>query len=241
MTDLKQTVLKKVHAGEVFMKPRWPFVLRGIATLILGIILACFVIFAMFIILVALRGSGISILPAFGAPGLFHFIKNLPWLIILGIFIALIIIEILFRKFSFGYRTPALIALGIIGIGTVLGGIFLSSIGPQSMFEGIRKNTFVRTEMMREGPQFMKTRPFFRGIIQELSVSDMLIAMENDEVIRVVFDKRTRFPEGKDVLEIGNSVFIGGIRDGNIVHAFGISSEPPEMKFRENQNNKNPQ
>jgi len=230
MTNLKETILKKIHAREVFMKPRWPFVLRGIFVLILGGVFVCFALFVMVILMVALRENGMMQLPAFGAPGLFHFFVNLPWLIILGVFIALVIVETLFRKFSFGYRTPALITLAIIGIGTVLGGIFLSSIGPRSMTDRIRENPFVRTEMMREGPEIIKRRPLTHGIIRELNVSDMTID-EDGETIQVLFDDSTRFPDGKEILSIGSPVFVGGLRNGNVVRAFGISKEPPELKF----------
>ncbi|RJQ29143.1 hypothetical protein C4565_02670 [Candidatus Parcubacteria bacterium] len=230
MTHLRETILKKIHEKEVVMRPRWPFVLRGILRIILVAVVICFALFVMMVLMVALRENGLMQLPAFGAPGLFHFFINLPWLIILGVFIALIIVEILFKKFSFGYRTPALITLGVIGVGTVLGGLFLSSIGPRAMTDRIRNNAFVRSEMMREGPEFIRQKPLTHGIIRELNVSDMLLETE-DETVRVLFDESTRFPDGKEILFVGSPIFVGGLRNGSIIKAFGISNEPPELKF----------
>jgi len=228
MTHIKETILKKIHEREVIMKPRWPFVLRGTLTLILAVVIACFSLFVMIILTVSLRETGMMHLPIFGAPGLFHFFINLPWLIILGVFIALIIVEILFRKFSFGYRTPALIMLSIIGIATVFGGIFLSSVGPKNITRQIRSSDFVRFQM-REGPEFRKQRPLTHGIIKTLTASDMLIETE-DGTLKVLFNNSTQFPDGKEILSVGSSVFVGGLRDGDTIHAFGISNEPPELQ-----------
>lgn len=230
MTNLKETILKKIHEHEVIMRPRWPFMLRGIFLLLLTSIIICFVLFVIVIITVSLRANGLIQLSTFGIPGFFHFFINLPWLIIFGIFIALIIVEILFRKFSFGYRTPALITLGIVGIVTILGGIFLSSIGPKIMTEKIRNNSFIRFEMMGESPEFIKRRPLTFGVIKEIGTSDIIVETDK-EVIRVFFDESTRFPDGKKILFVGSSVFVGGLRTGNTMHAFGISDEPPELRF----------
>ena len=229
MTHIKETILKKIHEREVIMRPRWPFVLRGILILLLAGVIICFALFVMIILTISLRETGMMQLPIFGAPGLFHFFLNLPWLIILGIFIALIVVEILFRKFQFGYRTPALITLGIIGITTVLGGIFLSSIGPRNIAKQIRSNNFIRFQM-HEGPEFTKRRPLTHGIIRELNTSDILIETD-DETIRVLFDNSTQFPDGKAILSVGSPVFVGGLREGNVMHAFGISNEPPELRM----------
>lgn len=231
MTKIKETILKKIHEHDVTMRPRWPFVLRGIFTLLLTGVVVCFALFVIMILTISLKETGMMQLPAFGFPGLFHFFINLPWLIILGVFATLIVAEILFRKFSFGYRTPTLITLGIIGICTVFGGIFLSSIGPKIMTEKIRNNPFVRKEMMRDGTGFAKRRPLTHGIIKELNSSDMTIETE-EETIRVTFDESTRFPDGKEILSIGSPIFVGGLRIGDEVKAFGISNEPPELRFQ---------
>ncbi|MFA5870398.1 MAG: hypothetical protein WC842_00710 [Candidatus Paceibacterota bacterium] len=229
MTNLKEIILKKIHERKVVMRPRWPFVLRGILLLVLAGIIVCFALFVVIILTASLRETGMMHLPVFGAPGLFHLFINLPWLIILGVFIALILVEILFKKFSFGYRTPTLILLSIIGVATVFGGILLSSIGPRDITRQIRNNNFVRFQM-HEGPEFIKMRPLTHGIIRELNASDILIET-NSETIRVLFDNLTQFPDGKEVLSIGSPVFVGGLRTGNTVRAFGISNEPPELQF----------
>ncbi|TSC51847.1 MAG: hypothetical protein LiPW41_794 [Parcubacteria group bacterium LiPW_41] len=229
MTHIKETILKKIHEREVIMKPRWPFVLRGILTLILACTIIFFAIFVIIILTLSLKETGMMHLPVFGVPGLFHFLINLPWLIILGVFIALIIVEILFRKFSFGYRTPAIITLGVIGVSTVLGGIFLSSIGPKNVTKQIRDSNFVRLQM-HEGPEFRKQRPLTHGIIRTLNSSDMSIETE-DETLKVIFNDSTQFPDGKEILSIGSSVFVGGLRSGDTINAFGISNEPPELRF----------
>ncbi len=230
MTKIKETILKKIHEHDVVMRPRWPFVFRGIFILLLTGVIICFALFVTMILTISLKETGMMQLPSFGFPGLFHFFVNLPWLIVLGVFITLIVAEILFRKFSFGYRTPTLITLGIIGICTVFGGIFLSSIGPKMMTEKIRNNSFVRKEMMRDGSGFARRQPLAHGIIKELNSSDITLETE-EETIKVIFDESTRFPDGKEILSVGSSVFVGGLRNEDTIRAFGISNEPPELRF----------
>ena len=134
-TPIHISVLKAIASGEVAMRPRWHFVLKTALVSTGGVIVLCAVLYlASFVIFVS-RQTGGSFVPIFGSRGWYHFFISLPWVLILLSFIFVIILEILVRRYSFGYRQPLLFSvMGIVVIVVAGGGIVAQTSFHRGLF-----------------------------------------------------------------------------------------------------------
>src|SRR5262245_42216017 len=103
---VKHTVLDAIKAGQVHMKPRWHFVLRGILLVLESILLALSLRYlASFIMFIVYR-SGVWFTPGFGFRGLRVFLLSIPWLLILVSVAFLVLLELLVKRYAFAYKKP---------------------------------------------------------------------------------------------------------------------------------------
>ena len=120
---LQETLLAKIKEGQMVMRPRWHFVLKAVLGILGMIILAMAALYLISFILFALREAGLLFIPGFGFHGVGVFLFSLPWILILVSLIFIFLLELLVKRYAFGYRKPLLYSLfGVLGL-VVLGSI----------------------------------------------------------------------------------------------------------------------
>lgn len=128
--SLKKRIINQIEQGRLKMKPRWHFVSQAIMLVVLMIIILISLLYLFSFFFFATRTSGLWHLVAFGPRGLMALVGAFPWLLFGSILVFIIILEVLIRKFSFGWRRSFVYTfLGIILIAS-----FASWLLAQSSF-----------------------------------------------------------------------------------------------------------
>jgi hypothetical protein len=120
MNSLKDNVLGAITEGNATMRPRWQFIIEGIAVGFAMLILFLLAIYLLSFIVFTLRQTGLWFAPALGFQGIGIFFRGAPWILFFSALLLLGFLEFLIRRYAFAYRRPLLYSL--------LGTIFLVSL-----------------------------------------------------------------------------------------------------------------
>src|SRR4051812_38105080 len=101
---VKDSILEKIKAGEVSMRPRSYFVLKSIILGILAIIGIFVSSLLLSFIFFSLHVSGRLFLLGFGGRGIEAFILLFPWKLFLIDLIIVFVLQSLIKQFRFGYK-----------------------------------------------------------------------------------------------------------------------------------------
>lgn len=223
MNDLKTTILDKIHTGEVAMRPRWHFVLKG-ALLFLGVlILALWLVYLESFIVFTLSSSGVILIPAFGLNELLVFLFALPWLLIAATVVFVVVLEILVQQYSFGYRKPLVYTvLGILGV-TAIGTVILVQTPVHDLaMQRARENRLPLIGPMYTGYGINPRENIHVGEVLEITNNGFRMNERARGVLVVVFDARTKTPPPGKEIKVGDYVMVLGTLRGDIVTAKGV-------------------
>lgn len=227
--SIKDEVLSRIKSGQAKMRPRWHFVLQAVLLALGAVILALTLVYLVSFIVFALRQNGVLFAPSFGWLGVLIFLRSLPWLLIAGAAIFMIILEILVRRYSFAYRKPLLYTLVGIIIAVTLSNFAFAKIG-------LHKRIFLR-DKERQLPVAGKLYRHYAmprlpdvhpGIINKINENGLIITTPGEEIFQVFVDRNTRFPFGFD-LQTGDKVIILGRERGGEIRAIGVRRIDGEM------------
>ena len=105
--EIERGVMDAIRSGRISMRPRWRFVVLGLAyaaatlaMLMLALALASFIVFS-------LRQTGALSAAALGPRGILIFFRSLPWMLLTIFFALLLTLERMMRRWQFAYLTPA--------------------------------------------------------------------------------------------------------------------------------------
>jgi hypothetical protein len=138
MNNLQKDILNKIKTGEIHMKPKWHFVLKGALWLTATIAVALMAVYLLSFVFFLMRESGLLFAPLFGWAGVVLFVVSSPWILIgvVGVFLG--VLYLLVSHYSFSYQKPLVYSM----IGSVLLVIALSSFIQATSFHG-RAGDFV--------------------------------------------------------------------------------------------------
>lgn len=213
------------------MKPHWHFVLKSLL-LILGIIVAVLLVaYILSFVHFFLRQSGVGFVPFYGFRGLRMFVMNSPWHLIASAGALIVVIQVLFRKYSFNFRQPLLYSLIGIVILVLLGAfvIRLTQIHPR--LQGFAEYHDVPVF----GPLYRsiyerRLESITFGTITEVADNSFVLESDTGEILTVVLTPRTKRPPNK-MFAVGETVLIFGNREENTITAIGIRPAPPDFDF----------
>jgi hypothetical protein len=201
--------------------------------LLSGIILAALVLlYLVSFVIFVLHQTGEWFVPSFSVHGLTEFLTSMPWLILLISVIFIVILEILVRKYSFGYRKPLLYtSVGVLVI--VLGGGAL--VARTSLHRGLFD--FAREQHLPlAGNLYIHygtphSNNVAIGAITQIKTQGYEIEDRRDREYYVMVTGGTSFPDGNNFV-VGDSIVVFGSRgDDNSIQAVGIrrvmGTEPP--------------
>ncbi len=224
-------VLKKIETGEVKMKPRWYFVLRGILFLMLIIIGLLMTLYLVSFVLFVLHYTGVWFMPVFGIKGIKVYLLSIPWmLVVVGLFF-IVLLEFMVKQYAFAYKRPLIYSLLGILVLILFGSFFVFRAGfHQDFFRRAYENKLLFASHMYRQFGLRKFRDIHRGIIKEIRDEGFIIENYLGENLLVIVSSETRLPSGI-IFDIGDNVVVLGERDDSVVKAFGVRKIGDELFF----------
>lgn len=222
----KDTVLGKIRAGQLSMRPKAHFVLATA----LAILLAATAFFLSAVLATVavfyIRLNGHDALLSFGPRGALAFLELFPWLIVLPALALIIVLWFLLGRFRFWYRNPALYLL--VALALALGAIAIA-FDSSTNFHEHRFEEAERGELPEPFGDLYESarqRPpehlgIFRGLV--ISVGEETFVMTYDDEDSDEDDGTwTVYPsEEIEVIE-GDEVYVAGDEDDGVIRAYGI-------------------
>lgn len=125
---LQQKILDKIRAGEVSMRPRYHFVLKvaALVVVLVGIVLVS--VFILNFILFSIRISSQDVLLGFGTRGIEAFLALFPWSLLAIDILLVFAAQWLLREFKFGYKLPIVYVLAGLLVATGAAGFVLDRV-----------------------------------------------------------------------------------------------------------------
>ena len=220
-TQLKRTVIANIKKGKARMKPKSHFVIHGalfgvgmFAALILTALITSSMILSM-------RANGIHLLPGFGKEGWATLMGTFPWLLTAFALILLLLAHKLVTQYSFAYRQPVILSLA--------GVMFITGLTAIAVDQASMKTHLHADAQMGKGPiaPVYKTlvkqhsKPVYFGNITATTTNGFVILSQEGEILEIFIMPKTQIIP-QDAVQIESWVVVGGRRDGDIVHAFGV-------------------
>lgn len=209
----REDVLSAIKAGKVKMRSRSYFVFWGgvfvLTVLTLTLIFLYFVVLAFAVVDLASLWFATS----FGPAGFTAFIWSVPWIVLLVIGSALLVIQALIRRYPIVYQLPLAISLILLLIFGVLGGLLLRLV-ETTIIERPIIDPFVHRGLLESGSQVA------HGVV--LGITDLGFVLETSTgELAVVMDEKTTVEFGLSISS-GDEVLVFGQRNKEIFHAVGV-------------------
>jgi hypothetical protein len=153
--DIKNKILEKINSSQIYMKPKWFFIVRFIFRLVFAFIVFFAVLYIVSFTALLFKEKGPVDLFGFGPQGMHLFISTIPWLLMFAFLVLVVLLEILVRKFSFIYKKPLLYSLFLLIFTVLLASFTLMKID--------RDFRFARFGERPEVPFFGPMHKYYRG------------------------------------------------------------------------------
>jgi hypothetical protein len=235
--QLRDQVLARIKSGSVKMKPRFRFVLRALLLISGLVIAALLVLYLISFVFFMWRANSVWLTPAFGLRGLGIFIMSLPWVLLLFIIFFVLILEILVRHFSFGYRRPLLYSVfGILMVLGLTGFILAQTPLHRGLWESAENEQLPLAGPLYRGLRGDLPDDLHNGIVLTQTEQGFDMQSFEEEILSVQISQQTRLPFGAEFIPGDMVMVIGDLEDG-VIKAFGVREinqmmPPPRMKPR---------
>ncbi len=209
MNELKEKMLERIKSGEVAMRPRWHFVLKMVLAVTGMLLLAVALVYLVSFMGFALRETGIMFMPSFGFRGLMFFLNSTPLFLVGLVVVFVVTLELLVRKYAFGYRNSLLYSVVAILTMILLGSLIVMQTPMHDRFRTL--NDEGHLPLVGEiYEHYVAKRPegLLVGTITEIDYDqDRWVVATNDAPIEVYLNRRTKLPPGH-TFTVGEEVMI---------------------------------
>ena len=121
---VRQKVLDKISKREITMRSRWYFILRGLLSLIVALIMFAISVFLISFVLYLFQISDLVHLPMAGSTGYYFFLILFPWFPVIFSIILVSLIGIPFRRYPFMHIWPfiynVIVVVVLIGLASFI-------------------------------------------------------------------------------------------------------------------------
>lgn len=214
------------------MRPKLYFSLKVFATISVAVGILILSTFLFNFILFSIRINGQDALLGFGPRGVHVFLRFFPWMLLIADILLITLLGKLIRQFRFGYKTPVLIVLGAVFIGTILIATFLDRGTPLNdrLFRASRgQHLPAPMNSLYRGARFAP--PAEGGVhkaeILSVAGSSLTVRLLDEEgrtgtTTVTVLLPLNNFRATTTGLRSGDTVLIAGDETDGILRAFGI-------------------
>ncbi|MDB5254558.1 MAG: hypothetical protein JWL80_624 [Parcubacteria group bacterium] len=231
--NLKKTILEKINAKEISMRPKYYFTFKVAATVLIAAAVLVVSVFIFNFIFFTLRLNDHNELLGFGPRGFKTFFHFFPWgLLLIDIGLGMLL-QSLLRHFKFGYRIPYLY---------LLGGLLLSSF---LIGLGVDRITGLNEHFLNQSDKHELSGPlgrFYDHARQPPSRGEgvctcMIIAIDKNiltvkdlhnasTVLKIVLPMNDPHAT-TTTLTVGDTVLIAGDEQEGVIEAFGVRKISP--------------
>ncbi len=226
--NMKDTILGKISSGTVKMHPRYYFMLRIAALVLVSIAILLITVFICNFLLFSIRINSTDSYLFFGPRGWGAFFSFFPWDLFAIDVVLVGVLLLLMRQFKFGYKSPILYVVLLLIAFTIAAGAFIDGTtdlndrflraadnhhlpGPANMF-------YVSAHRLPPAGDGACRCMIVSINGKTLIVSD-LRATSTQFMVTLPPDDPRATTSG---LEAGDAVFIAGEREGSDINAFGV-------------------
>jgi hypothetical protein len=223
--NITEKILGRIKSGEVAMRPKAYFagkliILACLATLVLitSVLLVSFTLFSII-------ATGHLLLLGFGWRGLLAFMALFPWTTFCVDIVLVFLLDMLFRRFEFGYRRSVVFLFLATAVILVLVGYAVSA----TSFHGRLLRRAERHELPIFGGLYTGLRRPHRdqGVFQGTvtAIGPGVFILDRDEDNDEASTTRVIVPPGVDIssyIQVGDHVLVGGTLTGGEVQAYGF-------------------
>jgi len=228
MSDLKDRLLKEIHAGNVGMTPRVYFSFKVAALAVVSVAIVAVTVFIFNFIFFSIRIGNETALLSFGPQGVRAFLTFFPWLLLILDIALIAVLQWLLRYFRFGYRVPILHLLAVLLVASLAFGFVLDRAQFNEALQERREH--LPPPMRGFYDDAHRPHPRGSGICRctilaiegnVITVEDIRNATTTLEIILPMDDRRATTTG----LRVGDIVFIAGREDDGVIEAFGVRKE----------------
>lgn len=209
----REDVLALIKAGRVKMRSRSYFLFWGAIFTLSVLTLAAIFLYFIALAFVAVDVASLWFATSFGSAGIVAFIWSVPWIVLLVIAVAVLVIQSLVRRYPLVYQLPIAISLiGILFFG-ILGGLFIRVVESAFIDRPII-DPFVHRGLLESGSMVI------RGRVVSLNERGFVLLVSG-ALVPVVVDTNTRIEFGLSISS-GDDVLVFGTKTPEYIQALGV-------------------
>ncbi len=230
MTQTKKTIEEKIliqiKEHGIKQKPKWQFALH---TFFLSAMMLSALILTLYLVaFISLVGDEHELINIFGLGPQFTmvFLKAVPWMLISLLVLIFIVLQILIRYFSFGYKHSVLATLSVTFVLVLVINFILGAFDPRHTIArfGERGNIPLLKEV-HSTFRNEKQRDTLRGIITNISGNTYTLETTRGSTTVTFFVASTTHIISEEGPKLGDMVFVVAPRKGDTLQATIIRDE----------------
>lgn len=230
--DIRSKVLSAIETGSVCMKPRWRFVVVGIAAAAVACLLFSVIVYVLSLAIFLMRQDGTWFAPEFGSEGWLTFLWAIPLPVVLFGLIFVVVLQFLLKKLDLGYRHSVVAIFSGLAALSLMGALIAAQTSLHHRFEREshhKGGPLSFMEMWYGKPDGRRAPPgMYRGTIVSSGLGEIVIAIPGTGgTTTVIITPRTRLPSGSDFAQGDTLVVMGDLVSTGTVRAFGIREVSP--------------
>jgi hypothetical protein len=233
--NIEKTVLEKIKAGKVSMKPRAYFILSSV---IVGLVILLIILVTSFLIsyaLFAMQSSGKLFLLGFGVRGIFIFLSLFPWGTLLVEVVLITLLERILRQYPLGYKNPFFYVLSTSIVVIVFFAVILNltHLHSRLLWQEKQKQLPVLGAWYENIESVPPVRGVFRGEVVDITGDTVILRdddheQDRDDGVRTVLV--TRELENGAQVKRGDRVYAAGRVVNGEIRAYGLKKIPPKKR-----------
>lgn len=204
--DTRNAVMERIRKEDRRVKSRGYFLMRTIVNVFGLVFLALTAIYILSLIVFITRGQGLGMFLDIGPRGAWLFLTQLPWLLILLALGVVLLVEIMVRRYGYGYRQPILITVGGVLLIVVMGSL---SMLPLQLHERTLASGpgFLQAPLLGKMCQHFDSGSVVSGTIAAITSEYIEVEVATGQIVTIVVTPATRVPRGH-VPSVGEAVIV---------------------------------
>ncbi len=231
--SITEKVVSRIERGELKMKPKTYFIAKSLLTIGLLILFFLFLLYLGSLIIFILRVNDIFLFHGIG----FHAVRNIllsfPWYLVLLIFVLVLLVDVISRKFQFVYRKSFIFSLFLI-LSIVIISSFLieKSSLHYSFFKLAQQERLPVAGKMYRNLGNLDIEDAYFGVILEKENDFWKMRTDSGEEVVLKITEKTRGRRIYSQIKKGEKVLVIGKMKEGVIDAVGFKTI--ERRFRYN-------